>query len=71
MLILLAILEVLLLALILFGDVFLFRLSVKERTFGYVPAIVLLTVLAAALGFALLVTLAFQGCVSQDGGCFS
>ncbi len=67
MFIVLAILEVLLLALTLFGDVWLLR----QRRLVYAPAIALLTVLAAALGFALMVTLAFQDCVSQDGGCFN
>jgi hypothetical protein len=66
MLILLAVVEVLLLALVVFGDVWLFRLAVKQRRLAYAPAIVLLTVLVAALGFALVVTLALQSCFSQQ-----
>jgi hypothetical protein len=71
MLILVALIEAMLLALTAFGDVWLFRVAVKQRRLVYAPAIVLLTVLVAALGYALLVTLAFQRCASQDGGCFS
>jgi hypothetical protein len=66
MLILLAILEVLLLALTVLGDFLLVRIAVKERRLVFAPAILLLTVLAAALGFALVVTLALQSCVSQE-----
>ena len=65
--ILLALIEALLLALTVFGDVWL----IKQRRLVYAPAIALLTVLAAVLGYVLLVTLAFQQCVSQDSGCFS
>jgi hypothetical protein len=71
MFILLAIIEVILLALVVFGDVVLFRAAVRRRRFVYAPAIVLLTVLAAAIGYALLITLAFQACVSQDEPCIS
>jgi hypothetical protein len=70
MLILIALLEAFLLALTAFGDVWLFRIAVKQRRLVFAPAIVLLTGLVAALGYALLVTLAFQQCVAQDGGCF-
>jgi hypothetical protein len=67
MLILFAVFELLLLALIVFGDVWL----IKQRRLVYVPAILLLTALAAAIGYALLVTIAFQACVSADEPCIS
>jgi hypothetical protein len=71
MFILLAIIELMLLALTVFGDVVLFRAAVKRRRFVYVPAIVLLTAVIAALGYALLVTLAFQACFAGDEPCLS
>jgi hypothetical protein len=71
MFVLLAIVEVIVLALVVFGDVWLFRLAITERRLVYVPAIVLLTLLVAALGLALMITLAFQQCTAQEGGCFS
>jgi hypothetical protein len=69
MLILLAIIEVVLLAFVVFGDVWLLRLAVKQRRLVFAPAIVLLTAVVGALGYALLVTLALQACFSQ--GCLS
>jgi hypothetical protein len=71
MFILLAGVELILLALVVFGDVMLFRLAVQRRRLVYAPAIVLLTALAGAIGYALVVTLAFQACVSQDEPCLS
>jgi hypothetical protein len=71
MLVLFAIVEVILLALTGFGDVLLFRAAVRQRRLVYVPAIILLTAVVAALGYALLITLAFQQCTAQEGGCFS
>jgi hypothetical protein len=66
-----AIVEVILLTLTGFGDVLLLRAAVRQRRLVYVPAIILLTAVVAALGYALGVTLAFQQCVTQEGGCFS
>ena len=71
MLILLAVIEGLLLALVVFGDAVLLRTAIRNRRVVYAPAIALLTAFAVGLGYVLLVTLAFQECVSQDGGCFN
>jgi hypothetical protein len=71
MLILLALIEGLLLALIVFGDAVLLRAAIRNRRVVYVPAIALLTAFAVGLGYVLAVTLAFQECVSQENGCFS
>jgi hypothetical protein len=71
MLIALALIEALLLALIVFGNAVLVRAAIRNRRVVYVPAIALLSAFAVGLGYVLLVTLAFQQCVSRAGGCFT
>lgn len=71
MLILFAIIELLLLALVVVGDVLLFRHAVRQRRLVFAPAIILLTALAGALGYVLLATIAIQQCMSEGGSCLS